>query len=146
MQVSLAHEQHFVFREIHAEVATGVSASEEENLDVGRTEVNDATVRNRLGHEGRSTRVVEHLLGRGMREEDRALRKGGVPAGVVAVIGADDDVLDGLRRGLLDPVDHLLRLRDSPLAVSDENAVVRDDDQTHRRHLAARVAGSEGFI
>ena len=51
-----------------------------------------------------------------------------------------------LGRGLLDPVDHLLRLRDVALPVRDEHAVVADDDQADRHHLAARIADAQRFI
>src|SRR4029079_10831576 len=84
--------------------------------------------------------IIEDFFGRRVRDERRALWEGGVATGVVAVVGTHDDVSNWLRRGLLDPVDHLLCLGNVALTIGDEDAVVADDDEAHRGHLPAGVA------
>ena len=52
MQVRLAHEENLLFRQIDAQVAARMGASEEKNLHFCAAEVDDAAMWNGLRHGG----------------------------------------------------------------------------------------------
>ena len=69
--------------------------------------------------------------------EELTQQHGYVHGGVVAMIGADDDVLDWLRRDLRDGLDQPLRFGHAALSVGDQHALIGDDEH---------VGGSEFLV
>jgi hypothetical protein len=100
------------------------------------------------GFGGRDLVIRKRLLRGGRCDEHRigvSRLEGGIAGGVVAVLRADDDVLDRLVGELLDLGDHLLDRAHIPLPVGDEHAVLGHDDQAVGRHEARRI-GRPGFF
>ena len=60
------------------------------------------------------------------------LREGAVPCGVVAVVGAHDDVGDRLVGELRDLLDHPGGLLEVALPVGDQHAFIGDHEHAHR--------------
>ena len=65
-----------------------------------------------------------------MGVEDRILWEGDVPRGMVAVIGADDDVFDRLVGDLADLIDQTPGFLRIPLAIGNENALGSNHKET----------------
>ena len=140
IEVRLAHEEDAFLRQVDAQVAAGVRAAQKQNLDVLLANAERGAVTDRRHRRGpHHPRGLESGLGRRMDVERDVRRKRGVAGRVIAVIRADDDVGDRLRRDLRNLVDHPPRLGDAALAVGDEHARRGDDEQADgREQLAAR--------
>ena len=80
-------------------------------------------------------RTLEDGLRRRVDDVGDAGRERGVAGCVVAVVRADDDVLDRLRCDRPNRVDQALRLRRAPLAVRHQHAVRGDDEHVGRGEL-----------
>lgn len=76
-----------------------------------------------------------------MGDELHARGEGAVACDMIAMVGADDHVLDGLRRQRLDAVDEPLRLCHAALAIGNDDAVGRDHDEAIRceRQVAFQI-------
>ena len=99
-------------------------ASEKEDVDFGTAERQDFL---RFGDRfGRSFQLWRRVR---TRQERDGLRKRLDAADVVTVFGSDDHVLDGLRRQRRDVGDQTLHVLDRALALGNQHAVGRDDNQ-----------------
>jgi hypothetical protein len=79
----LAHEEDAFLRQVHAQVASRMSASEEQQLDFLVAQAKHGLVRHRRHASGRR---AEDGFRRRVNEERRGRRKGGIARGVIAVV------------------------------------------------------------
>ena len=110
-------------------------AAEKEGLEFFPAQLNRFLIGNHLCIVGHlpSASALQDRFRRRMDEVLHAGGKRGVACRVIAVVGADDDVLNGLRRDLRDGVDQPFGFANAALAVGDEHAAAR-----HHEHVGCR--------
>ena len=138
MQEGFAHEEDVFLREMHGQVAPGVRAPEEEDLDGSAPQLQHFAFvhqpggkhhwRRGAGSAGGVGAGLQRPRRSGVGDELRVGREGGVAGGMVAVVGADHDVRDRAVGYRGDVFDEPLGLRDIALAVRHQDALVGDHE------------------
>ena len=135
-----AHEQDLFARQVDLEIAAGVGTPQKQHVNLGAAHRDDAPVGDRL------RRLLDARRGERMSKIHHAGGEGGDAAGVVAMLRADDHVLDrlgGEPRDVgdkpSDVVDRSLALRDQHAGGGDHDQVVDGDGPLGRIDLLVRV-------